>query len=225
LEEIKTRLDFAYPYKGLSLIPAKVSVSELKGRRSEDDNSEKLIKATEKYSKPQFLLDDKLSAASVGIALHRFMQYAAFENLNTIEEINQQINNSILTEAEAKSMKAEEILKFIQSPLCQRLIKSKNTVKEYRFTTEISASEYTNENIFEDETILLQGVIDCFFEEEDGIVLLDYKTDFVKNENILIERYRLQLDYYARAIEELYGIRVKQKYIYSFTLGKEIEII
>lgn len=225
LNEIKTRLDYGYPYKGLSLIPAKVSVSELKGRRSEDDNSEKLIKARERYSKPGFLLEDKLSAASVGIALHRFMQYASFENLNTIEEINQQINSSILTETEAKSMKAEEILRFIQSPLCKRLIKSKNVVKEYRFTTEIPASEYTNENSFKDESILLQGVIDCFFEEEDGIVLLDYKTDFVMDENVLTERYRLQLDYYARAIEELYGVRVKQKYLYSFTLGKEIEII
>lgn len=225
LNEIKTRLDYAYQYKGLSLIPAKVSVSELKGRRNEDDNSEKLIKAREKYSKPQFLLDDKLSATSVGIALHRFMQYASFESLNTIEEINQQINNSILTEAEAKSMRTEEILKFIQSPLCQRLINSKTVVKEHRFTTEIPANEYTNEQNFKDETILLQGVIDCFFEEEDGIVLLDYKTDFITDENVLTERYRLQLDYYARAIEELYGISVKQKYLYSFTLGKEIEII
>jgi len=156
--------------------------------------------------------------------LHRFMQYASFENLNTLEEINHQINSSILTEAEARSMRAEEILAFIQSPLCRRLLKSKSVVKEYRFTTKIPASEY-GENNFKDETILLQGVIDCFFEEEDGIVLLDYKTDFVKDENVLIERYRLQLDYYARAIEELYGVRVKQKYLYSFTLGKEIEII
>ena len=72
------------------------------------------------------------------------------------------------------------------------------------------------------ETVLVQGVIDCYFEEEDGLVLLDYKTDRVHKARELADRYRVQLDYYARALTQLTGKTVKERLIWSFALGEEI---
>ena len=89
----------------------------------------------------------------------------------------------------------------------------------------ISASE-RNPQWDSKQQILLQGIIDAYFEEEDGLVLVDYKTDYVEQgrEQELIEKYRIQLLYYARALEQLRGKKVKEIYLYSFALGKALKI-
>ena len=74
------------------------------------------------------------------------------------------------------------------------------------------------------EQLLVQGIIDVYFEEPDGLVVLDYKTDRVRTKEELIQRYQSQLDYYARALSQITGKTVKEKIIYSFTLGKEIRV-
>ena len=73
-----------------------------------------------------------------------------------------------------------------------------------------------------EELILVQGIIDVYFEEEDGLVVLDYKTDRVWEAKELEDKYHAQLDYYAKALEQLTQKKVKEKIIYSFTLGEEI---
>ena len=79
---------------------------------------------------------------------------------------------------------------------------------------------------YSDETILIQGIIDAFFYEGGDIILVDYKTDFVMKgqEEKLVERYKTQLDYYARAIESVTGKKVREKIIYSFSIGREIMV-
>ena len=74
------------------------------------------------------------------------------------------------------------------------------------------------------ETVLVQGIIDVYFEEPDGLVVLDYKTDQVRTADELKEKYHAQLDYYAQALEQLTEKPVKEKIIYSFTLRKEIAV-
>ena len=73
-----------------------------------------------------------------------------------------------------------------------------------------------------EEEILVQGIIDAWFEENDGLVLVDYKTDYVKEAAELAERYRIQLQYYGEALKRTTGIEVKEKIIYSVALGEEI---
>ena len=75
-----------------------------------------------------------------------------------------------------------------------------------------------------DEMVLIQGIIDVYFEENDQLVVVDYKTDRVSQTSELCERYHSQLEYYAEALERLTGKAVKEKMIYSFTLQKEIEV-
>ena len=73
-----------------------------------------------------------------------------------------------------------------------------------------------------DEMVLIQGIIDVWLEEEDRMVLIDYKTDHVSDGEILVKRYKVQLDYYQRALEQMTGKRVKERIIYSLALQKEI---
>ena len=101
--------------------------------------------------------------------------------------------------------------------------------RELPFFTELSSTEYDkslDEKIYKNEKIRLQGIIDCFFEEEDGIVLLDYKTDYVEEgqEEKIIERYKSQLKYYKDALEKITGKVVKETYLYLFKLDKEVSI-
>ena len=85
-----------------------------------------------------------------------------------------------------------------------------------------SASFFEEEE--EGELVLVQGIIDVYFEEEDGLVVLDYKTDRVRTADELVRRYQSQLTYYARALSQITGKAVKEKIIYSFALGKEINV-
>ena len=101
--------------------------------------------------------------------------------------------------------------------------------RELPFFTELSSIEYDpelNKEIYMDEKIRLQGIIDCFFEEEDGIVLLDYKTDYVEEGKVdeIIERYRTQLKYYKDALEKITEKRVKESYLYLFSIDEEIKV-
>ena len=95
--------------------------------------------------------------------------------------------------------------------------------KEQPFVLGIPASEL-GEDFPEEETVLIQGIIDVYFEEDGELVVADYKTDAVTQAEELVNRYRVQLDYYARALEQLTRKRVKEKIIYSFALQREIAL-
>lgn len=228
---IKNRFNYIYDRLYLTKIPSKLSVSELKGRRENDEDTEKLIKPPVDYLRPSFIEKEEALASEIGTAIHRFFQYSNFDCCESIEEIKFQLNllveKGAISPLEAKQIDLIRIFSFFNSNLFKRLKSSNMVKKEYRFTTLINVKEYDFTITESQETMLLQGVIDCFFEEEDGLVLIDYKTDKVIGENFentLIERYKIQLHYYSYAIEKIFGKKVKQKYLYSLSLGKEIEI-
>ncbi len=230
-EVLENRFNYKYERLYLSNIPSKLSVSELKGRRIDDEDTEKLIKLKADYIRPCFIEQKEVLASEIGTAIHRFFQYANFKSCDSIEQIKNQLNilveKGAISLLEAKNIDLNSLFKYFNSDLYKRLMLSNNIIKEYRFTTEINVKEYDFTIKESEETILLQGVIDCFFEEQDGFVLIDYKTDKVagKNfENTLIERYKTQIFYYSYAIEKIFGKKVKQKYLYSLSLGKKIEI-
>ena len=113
---------------------------------------------------------------------------------------------------------------FLKSALAARMGRADTTGllhKEQPFVLGIPASEL-GEDFPGEETVLIQGIIDVYFEEDGELVVADYKTDAVTQAEELVNRYRVQLDYYARALEQLTRKRVKEKIIYSFALQKEI---
>ena len=112
-----------------------------------------------------------------------------------------------------------DILKFLESPVAKRMQKASQKNQFHAEQPFVLGDEKEDS-----EMVLVQGIIDVYFEEDGELVVLDYKTDRVRRAEELLERYKLQLDYYAEVLEKVTEKRVKEKMIYSFTLQKEIEV-
>ena len=118
--------------------------------------------------------------------------------------------------------------RFFQSDLGKRLIKAEKEnriYKEAQFMIGVPMSEM-EEDVDSDELVLVQGIIDLYLEEEDGLVVLDYKTDYVEHgkEDVLVKRYQPQLLWYKRALEQMTGKKVKETLIYSFGVSKTLVV-
>jgi ATP-dependent helicase/nuclease subunit A len=232
-EEVARRLSWQYAYAKISVLPAKVSVTELKRRfnveRTEEaDSLPKYIPAL--MRKPMFLEGKKgLSAVEKGTILHFVMQHLDYHRMDIEAQVEEMTAKDLLTIQQSQSIDITKIRKFFSSPLGKRMLASAGIHREVPFNIEIPCRELFGElggdSANADETVLLQGVIDCYFEEPDGIVLLDYKTDRVSEEgtSVIRDRYGLQMEYYARALEMLMGKKVKNKYIYLFHIDKVLE--
>ena len=240
-KEISRRLDYKYKFIEGAMLPSNISVSDLKKKEftygDEIHDTVEVFKEKE-VLKPKFLKEEKgLSAAERGTVIHYVMQRLNYDRVSTISEIKAQIEEMVLdnslTEKEASTVWYKKIYNFFNSNLGKRLLKAykdeRLVSRELPFFTELSSVEYKpelNKDVYIDEKIRLQGIIDCFFEEEDGIVLLDYKTDYVEEEKVdeIIERYRAQLKYYKDALEKITEKRVKESYLYLFGIDKEIKV-
>lgn len=207
-----TILNYTYPYKDTCTLPTKVSVSELKSK-----------KETVIIPKPAFLCEKAQDGASYGTTLHKLMQYIdPCEDLSremVVAEIDRLLADKVITDAEAKTVNPDKIVGFYASPLGKRIIKSGNVYREQPFEVEIDAKLAYPELGDTDEKILLQGVIDCFFYEDDEIVLVDYKTDRYDNIGEIHEKYDRQLELYKYALEKITKKTVKESYIYLFSTG------
>ncbi len=150
-----------------------------------------------------------LSPEKLRNALHNFL----------LEE-NRQLR---LSEQYLQAVKEEKIFRFLHKELAYRMWSADRRGELYReqpFVLEVEARRL-GENFPDGETVLIQGIIDVFFVEEDRIVLLDYKTDAISTMEALKNRYEVQLDYYQEALERLMGKKVKEKILYSFYLEKQ----
>lgn len=218
---IEAALDFVYPYFIPQDMPVKISVTELERCRLGNDTPEPELRAI-----PDFLAEEQpLTAAAAGTALHTAMQKippvqdmdAGYVN----EWITRLIDNGDLTPEEARCIHVEKILQFYNTDLGTRLLRSKRIWREQPFEIIVPAEEAGFPGT--GETVILQGIIDCFFEEEDGLVLVDYKTDQYQNKADILAKYTTQLDYYAKALVQIMKSPVKNKYLYLFYQGDVVE--
>ncbi len=180
---------------------------------------------------PRFMREEEvITAAARGTLYHKLLEEMNVFMMSSMKEIEDNIKSLIADQkipAESwEKVNRYHLYQFSQSKLAARMRRAYETGKLYReqqFVIGIRANEI-NETYLSDEIMLVQGIIDVFFEEEDGLVLMDYKTDVVKSgqEKELIEKYKVQLEYYERALEQMTGKKVKEKIIYSFYLKKEI---
>lgn len=171
-----------------------------------------------------------VSGTDRGSAYHKVMELLdldAVEKNPTIEEVERQLDLFVkeekLTGVWRDSVSAAKILIFLKSSLAKRMRKAGACGKLHReqpFVMGLSANRLAPEYPVE-EQVLIQGIIDVYFEEDGNIIVADYKTDVVKTPEELIDRYQIQLDYYGEALERLTGKKVTEKVIYSFALGKE----
>lgn len=185
---------------------------------------------------PKFISDKKvLTAAEKGTITHFVMQHVDYSK-TSLEEIEELVSNMVtrelLTKEEAANVNLYKIRAFFNSNLGKRLLKAyEKGIKIYRelpFFREIPVYELNkklDKEWYKEDNIRLQGIIDCFFEDEDGVVLIDYKTDYVKvgEEMLILDRYKVQIDLYSETLERILGKKVSEKYLYLFGINKEIK--
>ena len=164
--------------------------------------------------------------AKRGTAMHRVLEcYDFTKEPDSLEEQLRQMGEQEKIEEDMLALVSlPDLRKFLESPLGKRMQQAAYAGKLYRekpFVMGKPAREALEESGSE-EMLLIQGIIDVFFEEEDGIVLLDYKTDSVRNARELADRYRTQMELYQEAVERALGKAVKEKILYSFCLDKEV---
>ena len=230
-EEIKRRLSWKYPYLTMTGIPSKLSVTELKRYFNINDKGEdSSILKTTGIKKPAFLQEKKgLSSAEKGTVTHFVMQHIDFADGDIEGQLSKMVRRELITLQQAEIIDIKKIRRFINSDIGRRVTAAEKVYREVPFNLELPFAElYENPGVQvgPDETILLQGVIDCYFEEADKLVLIDYKTDYMEagNAEKVKARYEVQLSYYSRALEKLTGLKVVQRYIYLFSTGELVEI-
>ncbi|MCR3759068.1 helicase-exonuclease AddAB subunit AddA [Clostridium felsineum] len=238
VEKMEDRLQFKYQYDRATELPSLLSVTELKRSSNEDKEG---VAAANIYTpqllqKPLFLEGvKKLSPAERGTAVHSVMQHLNFNDIrsdislkNISHQIDDMVFRKILTEKQAEVVNANKILKFFTSDVGNRTINAEKVYREFPFQIRVKSTEIYKDlpDTYNDENIVVQGIVDLFFEENNEIVLLDYKNDYVNDENLdeIIKKYTYQINYYKRALETITGLRVKEKYLYLFYTGDTIKI-
>ena len=232
-ERLDAQIDYVYPFEDEGKMKLKFTVSELKkwAYLAEEAGEEMYEEPVVVPLIPEFLKEEEiLTGAPRGSAYHKLLELLDFtvdydvENLTAaVQQLRQE---GRLTDEMTECIRPKDILRFLGCRSGRRMADAARNGKLYKeqpFVLSVDASEIYPEDC-SGEKILVQGIIDVYFEEPDGLVVLDYKTDKVRTGNELKEKYHAQLDYYAQALEQLMEKPVKEKIIYSFTLGEEIEV-
>ena len=218
-EKIKANAEYVYPFSEILDIESKASVSRL----ANSAESRKYMFETE----PPFMSNGGITPTGRGTAMHKVMQFFDFSKHTAIEEELKRLYEwQYISETEYESINIKALESFFKSNVFERIKNAKLVKREMRFLTEMPAVKIKpdlSENLKE-ETVIVQGAVDVCFIEDDGMVILDFKTDRVNDISVLKETYGEQLSIYAFACEKIFGKPVKQKIIYSFSKQDVIEI-
>ena len=249
LTQLKETFSWEYAWKEEGTHKQKVSVSELKHRAMEErsESAEQTLNTAQPLFPdeiatpyvPRFVQEAKENAGALyGTMVHRFLECLDFAGLPDFAEekqglyfVKQQIDALCalgrMQEADAKRLNWKQLLGFLQSDTAKRMrvaAEQGTLEREKPFVMSVPANLVWEESRPEEE-VLIQGIIDVFWEEADGIVLLDYKTDYVDNAQELVHRYKKQLELYADALSRFSGEKpVKEILIYSFALAETIRL-
>ena len=234
LKKLETNLSWIYEDKQYTNERSKMSVTEIKRRyEEEDDTFTDIYVLTEKDSTskiiPKFVSDIKaMDAAEKGTWIHRAMELIDFKKIDSMSSVTNELqrlySDGCLPPETKDFIRADKILAFAESELGKRM-RTADALgmlqKEKKFIVGVPISEKDDV-----PDVVVQGIIDVFFEEDDYLVLVDYKTDKIKpgQEIKLIDRYKTQMQYYKDTLEQITGKQVKEIYLYSFALDKPVKL-
>lgn len=250
--EVAHKLAWTYPDAQASILPSKISVTELKRqsehvRLLEKESGETLFpEAAEASSpvyqpvivrRPRFMEQKKMNAVERGTVFHAVMQHIPITHEPSIQDVQETLNDMVqrelITLEQSQVVEPEVIAAFFRSHVGQRLLHSSEVYREIPFSYGIPANEayadYDSSESQSSNIVLLQGMIDCLFVEADGLVLIDFKTDRVPDDsetsvNMIKERHRQQIELYANAVEMIWKRPVKWKYIFLFDGARLLEL-
>lgn len=226
-ERLRRSFEHVYQWSADVVLNTKMSVSEIKKQShavEEDEESGLLPELVPTL--PAFMEHESKEKGGVtrGTAYHRVMELLPFDKIECEADLRAYIQSFVekgkMTETAAELVFLPDIWRFLESDLGKRVAKAQgkgHLFREKQFVMGVPARETGDWD--SDELVLVQGIIDSYFEEEDGLVLIDYKTDYVDFPQELVMRYKTQLDYYERALTQILKKPVKEKIIYSYRLG------
>ena len=233
--KLRARLSFRYPYAAAQALPSKVTATELKrlDAEADADGASMLKKPWRTFRKPDFSgVSRSLTAAERGTATHRVLQYLRFSDAVTPEGVRAQITGLIragfLSEREGDAVLVDSIVGLMRSNLGTRLIRAEaqgRIRREFRFSLLCPAGDFFPDAPRED--VLLQGVVDCCFEEDGALVVVDYKTDRIGADAVpaRTDYYASQLRAYAAAMERILGLPAKERLLFFLHGGYVSEVV
>lgn len=219
LQRLRTAVEYRYPYEQTMGISAKVAASKLA--------AEQVFEREQTLSRPAWMGEKGMTPAQRGTALHQFIQFMDFSAAaeDPQRELTRLVQKAYLTAEEAEAVDVQRVERFLHSKLGQRILHAERVERERRFTANIPASLAQPELPgAENETVILQGAVDCTFVENGRLHIVDFKTDRVSDVQELVERYASQLRLYAAAMREITGMEIGELLLYSFYRSESIAV-
>ena len=224
-------LGFVYGHRAATVTPSKVTATQLKGRAIDEEIAEGTLPRRRESApeRPRFLQEKRgLTGAERGTAMHLVMQFLPLDTAAkpwaVAEVIDGLRRRRLLTPEQAAALDVPALVRFLASPLAERIRNAPRLWREYRFALLTDAGIYDGDAAGEE--MLLQGVADCVFETESGLAVVDFKTDRVQTAEVQrrAEVYRAQLDAYAGALSRILERPVTERILYFFACGEEISL-
>ncbi|MCI8475155.1 MAG: helicase-exonuclease AddAB subunit AddA, partial [Oscillospiraceae bacterium] len=212
-EALAEAFRWVYPYAGEVELPSKLTATQLKGRELDEEAAQEAPRppSPPRFDRPRFAAERLgLTPAEKGTALHLVMQYIDFDRCGSVagveEEIRRLVEERFITPQQAQAVEGEKVCAFFASELGRQAMGSGTLRREFKFSVLSPAKRYYPQ-AGQGEQVLLQGVVDCYFETGAGITVVDFKTDQVYGERLLerAEEYRPQLEAYGEALGEITG--------------------
>ena len=222
-------MEYQYPYQRSALIPAKVTATQLKGRSLDEEIAENAHHTPyiRPLTQPRFRQESRgLTPAERGTATHLVLQYLDLADRDVVGQVKRLRERDLLTDQQAAAVNIFALERFLASPIAEEIRRSERVLREYRFTLLMDARAYDPAAPAED-TILLQGVVDCCFETAEGLTVVDFKTDHVRTAEDVAQRaeqYRSQLAAYSLALERVLERKVTRRVLYFLYRGESVEL-
>ena len=230
------RICWRYPMQSLVNAPSKVTATQMKGRELDAEAAASAVvparegRADREFTRPRFDRADRaLTPTQVGTAFHTVMQLLDLKTGGTAEGVRRQIEEMVqracLTPEQAERVEPEQVAAFVRSPWGAAAAGAQDLRREFKFSILIPADRY-DPALPGEEQVLLQGVVDCCYTGDDGMTVIDFKTDHVRpgEEAAHSQRYRPQVEAYARALEEIFGAPVKHRVLWYLSTGMAAEL-
>ena len=227
---LRQALSFHYDHEAATRAPSKQTATQKKGRLKDEEAAEytsALQKQTRVWRKPGFLTG-RASGKQFGNAMHKALQYIRYEDCGTLDSVEKEIlrltQEGFLTPEEGSLVSPEKLLSFFSTAIGEKIRGGTPILREFKFSILDDGANYGDG--LEGEQVLLQGVVDCALLEEDGITVVDFKTDHVTPETLActVKRYQSQVQTYGQALSRIYEKPVKALYLYFFQLDRLIKL-
>lgn len=228
--DLKERLAYRYPHEAATQAASKLTATQMKGRAMDQEAAEDspVQRKRSAPSYPDFREKGPLTGKEAGTATHLAMQFLRYEPCGTEEGIRRELQRLVkeeyLTARQAEAVSVDQILTFFGTELGKRLRRGDGVLREFKFSILTEAGEL--DPALRGERFLLQGVVDCCLMEEDGMTVLDFKTDRVEPGRAAAraEAYGPQVRTYGKALARIFHKPVKRLCLYFFRTGALIEV-